>query len=312
MIDKLYDKPTLFSIRYAMHIELVKFLRLSTTLVGAKKIKQIQPIKTLSFSKNDHYGINNMHYIQHGNQDNIYLNLDYTSNLETFVSENLSSIDFITVGTHSSNENEDEYGRISYICVLYSLCLQKQDENLILKLFNVDTPLSIGIIALLASMYKEVHIVKPETSYGHLSEVFIVCKYFVPQNSYSFYKTLVDTIRDIPDTIDNSHEIFDSDVVNLMLLNRINEIATFFFQRQLENIHTIINSSAITDSSIPKSVYWNKNKIHITVRNNIEKCVKWICHHYSSRQYDQSEIIALMDIITTNPTSCRNILDIIC
>jgi hypothetical protein len=102
MIDKLYDKPTLFSIRYAMHIELVKFLRLSTTLVGAKKIKQIQPIKTLSFSKNDHYGINNMHYIQHGNQDNIYLNLDYTSNLETFVSENLSSIDFITVGTHSS------------------------------------------------------------------------------------------------------------------------------------------------------------------------------------------------------------------
>lgn len=285
-----------FSIRYALHIELIKLLRLSTLTDIA------HAIKTLTFSQNDHYNLKNMHYVQNRNIDNVYINIDYTTNIDTIVSENLSSIDYISVGTHSSSENETEYGKIVYTCVLYTLCLQKHNGNFILKLFNVDTTLSIGIIALLSSLYKEVFIVKPEMSYEHSSELFVVCKHFVPESSNNFYKTLIEIIHNIHDKdIDDTYEIFNTDIVNLVLLNKINEVSVFFYQRQLDFTHTIISTSisqSIINSSVIKGIHGNKTKIHAIIKSNVEKCIKWICQNsYSSKSYKQSEISALVDII---------------
>lgn len=295
--NPLYESN--FSIRYALHIELIKFLRLST-LTGIT-----HAIKTLTFSQNDHYNLKNMHYVQNRNIDNVYINIDYTTNIDTILSENQSSIDYITVGTHSSSENEIEYGKIAYTCVLYTLCLQKHNGNFILKLFNIDTTLSIGIIALLSSLYKEVFIVKPDMSYEHSSELFVVCKYFVPESSNSFYKTLIEVIHNIQDKdIDDSYEIFDTDIVNLVLLNKINEVAVFFYQRQLDFTHTIISTSisqSIINSSVIKGIHGNKTKIHAIIKSNVEKCVRWICqNNYLFKNYKQSEISALVDIIAIN------------
>lgn len=298
--NKHSDDTNIFSLRYAVHIEIIRFLR-SSSLNNKNKINQPLPIKTLSFSQNDDFNLNRMLYIQNKNPNNVYINVKYSTNIS--ISENLSSVDHITIGTHSTNENENEYGRVSYICVLKALCLQKKGGNLILKLFNIDSRLSISIITLLTSMYKDVFIVKPETSYGYLPEVFIVCKSFLPENSNSFYIAILDIVDNMPD-IDDSYEIFTKDVVNLVVLNKINEVAVFFYQRQLDITHTIVNttlSQSIIHSSPSNGVSGNKGKIHTIIKNNVEKCVLWICqYNYSSKFYNQSEINALMDIITIN------------
>jgi 23S rRNA U2552 (ribose-2'-O)-methylase RlmE/FtsJ len=296
----LYE--SFFSIRYALHIELIKFLRVSTLT------DTTNAIKILTFSQNDHYNLKNMHYVQNRNIDNVFINIDYTTNINTILSENLSSIDYISVGTHSSSENEIKYGKIAYTCVLYTLCLQKHNGNFILKLFNVDSTLSIGIIALLSSLYKEVFIVKPDMSYEHSSELFVVCKHFVPESSNSFYKTLIEVIHNMHDKdIDDSYEIFDTNIINLVLQNKINEVAVFFYQRQLDFTHTIINTSvsqSIINGSVIKGIHGNKTKIHAIIKSNVEKCVRWICqNNYSSKNYKQSEISALIDIIAISVIS---------
>jgi hypothetical protein len=294
--NKHCDNNHFFSLRYALHIELIRFIQ-----NNKNKIEQSTPLRTLSISENNDFNLNRMLYIQNSNPNNVYMNIKYSTNIS--ILENRSSMDHITIGTHSTTEDEHKYGKVSYVCVLKALCLQKKDGNLILKLFNIDSPLSSGIITLLTSMYKDVFIAKPETSYGHLSEVFIVCKTFLPDNSDSFYNNILDIVDNMPD-IDNSYEIYTKDVVNLVVLNKINEVAVFFYQRQLDIIHTMINttlSQSIINSSPSFGVNGNKGKVQSIIKSNVEKCVMWICqYNYSSKFYNQSEIIALIDIITIN------------
>ena len=171
-----------FSLRYAMHLELHHFIKHDILYTNNET-------KTLVFYSDDKYNLNCMNYLKNKNNKNICIKYDST-NIKKILSKNSSSIDHIVIGSHSDDDNEDDYARISYISVLYALCFQKFNGSSIIKLYNIDTPLSIGILGILSSMYLEVHIVKPITSRSDTPEIFVVCKNFLHKNSNLFCSCL--------------------------------------------------------------------------------------------------------------------------
>ena len=275
------------TLRHAMHIEIQHFIQ-NSMLIKCNRILNSTTTRSLNFCGRDI----DQNYLQHGN---VHTNIEYDArNIHQILSENLSTMDHITIGTHlHDNFNEDEYARISYICVLYALCFQKHNGNAIVKVLNIDTSLSIGIIGLLSSMYQEVHIIKPLMSYTYSSEVFIVCKKFLPKNSKPFFRSFMSIIQYLP-KIDYSHEVFKIDIINLLFLNRINEIAVIFYQRRLEFLHSVLNSTI--SSTLKKSflqpqskvrlpvnekeaIQAEKSRIYTIIRSNVQKCLHWSSQH---------------------------------
>jgi 23S rRNA U2552 (ribose-2'-O)-methylase RlmE/FtsJ len=294
------------TLRHAMHIEIQHFIK-NSMLIKCNRILHSTMTRSLNFCGCDV----NQNYLQH---DNIHTNIEYNAkNIDQILSENLSTIDHITIGTYShDNYNEDEYARILYVCVLYALCFQKHKGNAIVKVFNIDTSLSIGIIALLSSMYQEVQLIKPLMSYTYSSEVFIVCKNFLPNNSKPFFRLFMSIIQYLP-KINYSHEVFKIDIINLLFYNRINEIAVIFYQRRLEFLHSVLNStisSTLKKSLQPQSckirtlsnerdaIQAEKSRIVTIIRSNIQKCLHWSSQHDIIKQVQlNSDMNTMIDSI---------------
>ena len=148
-------------------------------------------------------------------------------------------------------------------------------------MLNIDTPLSIGILGILSSMYLEVHLVKPITSRSDTPEIFVVCKNFLHKNSNLFCKNFMNIINNLTKKavfpcIDYQYEILQTGAINLQLMNRINEISIIFYQRRLEYIHTILNTSQLLQTLINE----NNTKVNSTIKNNIHKCLEWTSKYY--------------------------------
>ena len=262
-----------FSLRYAMHLELHHFIKHDILYTNNET-------KTLVFYSDDKYNLNCMNYLKNKNNKNICIKYDST-NIKKILSKNSSSIDHIVIGSHSDDDNEDDYARISYISVLYALCFQKFNGSSIIKLYNIDTPLSIGILGILSSMYLEVHLVKPITSRSDTPEIFVVCKNFLHKNSNLFCKNFMNIINNLTKKavfpcIDYQYEILQTGAINLQLMNRINEISIIFYQRRLEYIHTILNTSQLLQTLINE----NNTKVNSIIKNNIHKCLEWTSKYY--------------------------------
>ena len=262
-----------FSLRYAMHLELHHFIKHDILYTNNET-------KTLVFYSDDKYNLNCMNYLKNKNNQNICIKYDST-NIKKILSKNSSSIDHIVIGSHSDDDNEVDYARISYISVLYALCFQKFNGSSIIKLYNIDTPLSIGILGILSSMYLEVHLVKPITSKSDTPEIFVVCKNFLHKNSNLFCKNFMNIINNLTKKavfpcIDYQYEILQTGAINLQLMNRINEISIIFYQRRLEYIHTILNTSQLLQTLINE----NNTKVNSTIKNNIHKCLEWTSKYY--------------------------------
>ena len=262
-----------FSLRYAMHLELHHFIKHDILYTNNET-------KTLVFYSDDKYNLNCMNYLKNKNNKNICIKYDST-NIKKILSKNSSSIDHIVIGSHSDDHKEDDYARISYISVLYALCFQKFNGSSIIKLYNIDTPLSIGILGILSSMYLEVHLVKPITSRSDTPEIFVVCKNFLHKNSNLFCKNFMNIINNLTKKavfpcIDYQYEILQTGAINLQLMNRINEISIIFYQRRLEYIHTILNTSQLLQTLINE----NNTKVNSIIKNNIHKCLEWTSKYY--------------------------------
>jgi hypothetical protein len=267
-----------FSLRYAMHLELHHFLKHEILFTNLET-------KTLVFYGDDKYNLNCMNYLNNKNNKNICIKYNSTK-INKLLSKNSSSIDHIIIGSHSVDDNEDDYARISYISVLYALCFQKYNGSSIIKLFNIDTPLSIGILSILSSMYLEVHIVKPVTSKSDTPEIFVVCKNFLHKNSNLFYTKFMNIIQNLTN-VGYEYEFLKKGAINLQLMNKINEISIIFYQRRLEYIHTIINTSFIQSPIIKAKSqllqtqsYESNTKVNAMIKSSIHKCIEWSSKYY--------------------------------
>ena len=116
-------------------------------------------------------------------------------------------------------------------------------------------------------MYKQVFIIKPNTSRLANSEKYIVCKYFKEPPIQLINKIILE----YPKLQENS---FISSILNFKLdyyyINKLEEYNAIFGQQQIENITSTLNLNGCK----------NKNeRLESIKKNNIQKCIHWCEKH---------------------------------
>ena len=106
--------------------------------------------------------------------------------------------DLITVEIHNVINLKELTEQHSFNTILKNILdileLQKNGGNLILKIFDIYTDISINIIEFLKYFYEETYISKPFTSYVAYSEKFLVCKKF---NKSKVSKKIINNLKNI-------------------------------------------------------------------------------------------------------------------
>lgn len=121
--------------------------------------------------------------------------------------------------------------------VSFAISMQKINGHFILKIFDIFSKTTCDILYLLSCMYKQVFIMKPNTSRLANSEKYIVCKYFKGNN------TIIDSIISQYHKLNENEyisSIFDFNI-DLYYLNKIEEYNAILGQQQIENIASTIN-----------------------------------------------------------------------
>ena len=161
------------------------------------------------------------------------------------------------------NQQEILATKLLYAQVSFAIAMQKKNGHFILKIFDIFTKSTVDIIYLLSSMYKQVFIIKPNSSRLANSEKYIVCKYFKNENE--------ELIQQIINNYEKLSEInYLSSLIKIKhdcyFLNKIEEYNAIFGQMQIENINNTLNLIN----------FKNKNdKLDFLKKNNTSKCIQW-------------------------------------
>lgn len=161
------------------------------------------------------------------------------------------------------NHQEILATKLLFAQVSFALMMQKKNGHFILKIFDIFSKTTLDILYLLSSVYKQVYIVKPNTSRLANSEKYIVCKYFKGASQ----ALLFNIFNEYPklESIQYISSLFDFPL-DLFFINKIEEYNAIFGQQQIENISSTLNIIHCK----------NKNeKIEILKKNNINKCIQW-------------------------------------
>lgn len=104
------------------------------------------------------------------------------NNFEKLVKKSGKKADLVTAdgGFRWTNENYQEQEAFLLVLgeIITGIKVQEQGGSFVLKLFESYTDITIKMIAVLNSFYKEIYIVKPLTSRSSNSEKYVVCKQF--------------------------------------------------------------------------------------------------------------------------------------
>ncbi len=187
----------------------------------------------------------------------VYCHDKYKGNMELITADGGFdfSIDF--------NQQEILATKLLYAQVSFAIAMQKKNGHFILKIFDIFTKSTVDIIYLLSSLYKQVFIIKPNSSRFANSEKYIVCKYFkneseeLIQQIINNYDELMN-INYLSSIVDIKHDCY--------FLNKIEEYNAIFGQMQIENINNTLNLIN----------FKNKNdKLDFLKKNNISKSIQW-------------------------------------
>lgn len=165
------------------------------------------------------------------------------------------------------NKQESLATNLLFAQVSFAISMQKKNGHFILKIFDIFTKTTSDIIYLLSTLYKQVFIIKPNTSRLANSEKYIVCKYFKEPPIQLINKIILE----YPKLQENS---FISSILNFKLdyyyINKLEEYNAIFGQQQIENITSTLNLNGCK----------NKNeRLESIKKNNIQKCIHWCEKH---------------------------------
>ena len=177
------------------------------------------------------------------------------------------------------NQQEILAGKLLLAQVSFAISMQKIGGHFILKVFDIFTKTTCDIMYLLSSLYKQVYIVKPNTSRLANSEKYIVCKGFK-----KYPEKLINNIIEKYSTLKTS--LYISEILHNNLdyyyLNKIEEYNAIFGQQQIENINATLNLISCK----------NRNeKLDILKKNNIQKCNTWC---------EKNNIVNNKNLLSTN------------
>lgn len=165
------------------------------------------------------------------------------------------------------NQQETLATNLLFAQVSFAISMQKTNGHFILKIFDIFTKTTCDILYLLSTLYKQVFIIKPNTSRLANSEKYIVCKFFkgnccpLIENIMSEYPKL----KEYP----HLSSVLNKDL-DYYYINKIEEYNAIFGQQQIENIYSTISLFTCK----------NKNeKIETLKKNFIQKCVQWCEKH---------------------------------
>ena len=155
--------------------------------------------------------------------------------------------------------------------IAFAIAMQKTGGTFILKFFDTFTRFSVDLLYLLAILYDEVYIIKPNTSRFANSEKYIVCKGFRLENTLDlvkrFYKLLL-----MPDLVMKS--LFDFEIP-YYFVNKVEEYNAILGQQQID---TIVSTIYLIDNNV-KYDKGNYDKIEHLKKKNIQKCITWCQTH---------------------------------
>jgi 23S rRNA U2552 (ribose-2'-O)-methylase RlmE/FtsJ len=208
---------------------------------------------------------------------------DQTGNLlsrENFIhcyNQYKNSMDLVTGDggiDFSEDFNNQEYSatKLIIVQVVYALTIQSNNGNFVLKVFDTFSNAIIDILYLLSSLYKNVYIMKPQTSRNANSERYIICKgYNLNEN-----KKKVDHI------IEKMYNNFDNLNSNLYIETIFNFKYSRMFISKIEEINIIVGKKQIDNIVTTLNLMMNKkfDKIDYYKKKHIQKCIRW-CEKYN-------------------------------
>ena len=209
--------------------------------------------------------------------------VDQTGNLlsrDNFIhcySQYKNSMDLVTGDggiDFSEDFNNQEYSatKLIIVQVAYALAMQSNNGNFVLKVFDTFSNAIIDILYLLSSLYKNVYIMKPQTSRNANSERYIICKgYNLNEN-----KEKIDYI------IEKMYNNFDNLNSDLYIETIFNFKYSRTFISKIEEINIIIGKKQIDNIVTTLNLMMNKkfDKIDYYKKKHIQKCIRW-CEKYN-------------------------------
>lgn len=224
------------------------------------------------WKKSNHFLKVNPNVIIENGQDNTG-NLLNKENLEYCFKKYNNTMELITADggfdfSQDFNRQEITSLKLIYAQVCYAIAMQKKNGTFILKVFDLFTQCSLDILFLLCCLYKNVNIVKPNTSRIANSEKYIVCKNFKLETSNMILFELLKSFEYL-NTSMNLNRILKLDIPHYFI-NKIEDCNSLFGQIQIENISSTIN---LIDN-------YRTDKIESLKKYNISKCISW-CQKYN-------------------------------
>ena len=149
----------------------------------------------------------------------------------------------------------------------FAIAMQKTGGSFILKVYDTFTRFSLDLMFLLANLYEQITIIKPNTSRFANSEKYIVCKGFRNNNTLEFVKLFYKILQTNEPILGS---LFDFELPYLFT-NKIEEFNAMLGQQQID---TIVSTIYLIDNN-------NKyDKIEHLKKKNIQKCIYW-CQKYN-------------------------------
>lgn len=242
---------------------------------------------TLNSNKNEVPGWNKARcYLKNNQNINIHFGEDRTGNI--YLVKNI--IDFATKnGKHKSelvtadggfdfsidfNKQEQLAYRLIFSEIVTALCVQKKGGHFVLKIFDINTKMTVDLLYILYIFYESFCIYKPVTSRPANSEKYVICKYFkgIKSNDLGSLLRIVNNWYLYENTSNNIyiHEIFN----NQYPLKFINYIKSSNEKNSNKQLQSIIKTLKIIKQNKDFELQsCNMLKIQII------KAIKW-CNRY--------------------------------
>lgn len=169
----------------------------------------------------------------------------------------------------SEDFNNQEYSatKLIIVQVVYALSMQSNNGNFVLKVFDTFSNAIIDILYLLSSLYKNVYIMKPQTSRNANSERYIICKGYNLNENKEKIDYIIEKIYDNFDNLNSN--LYIETIFNFKysrtFISKIEEINIIIGKKQIDNIITTLN--LMTNKKFDKIDYYKKK--------HIQKCIRW-------------------------------------
>lgn len=182
---------------------------------------------------------------------------------------------------------EQEAYKLIFGQIVTALKVQKNNGHFVLKIFEMYTPITLKLVEILNSVYKEVYICKPFTSRSSNSEKYVVCKGFIKKNITSKFMTQLESLVDkmeknvnfnvvdlfttytIPENIYNNYRLINDELMKVQYyaINNIHKFANLETKNGKEYYEYL-------DKQVSSSKYWIDIFLNPDKYNNVHKYIK--------------------------------------